>query len=924
MKSVLVPSLLLSSFCAAAAAADFYPTEEQTPANNPAVMHLFPEGGEVHGWISGLEDLEGQQVVFGDTGGGTATIGAGNRFHFKAGGDKSKTCTVSLGNLQRTITIPPAQADAPVAFFVIDRSVFRPNTELQFAAFLRQADADGKWRPLQRDSVEVEIESVSKNITVAKLQLAPDDFGRVTGSYTFAKADPLDDYRISVDGLGGSASVKVAEFRKAKVRLDIGSQRDGDTLTLKFRALDFLNKPVPASKLRFTARVVRKPLPAIDLWGLKPTSYPGWEDRDEHWYALTAEQQALIRSGVANPGGASQSQAVHTISEELEVGENGIVDFPLAVDPTWIQGHLLEIDGTLIDANNREQKASKSLPLGEESDETLVVEADSDELPAGQAFKVTARTSTDQPVTFVAFRLRHLPVQTLNAWQPQPNFFQSVDLFSSSSTLLLDPGLFIYPSVGRSGLRNYPNRTVNHAKAISREFLTLKPGQPVARAVAAGPAIHSASMSLAQPGAYVVQAITHDAAGRELRSETTVVVGPKKRANAVYLNLENDRLERGEALRGRVQSRFAGARVLLALRDGSGIRSLHPLTLKEGGAEFSIELPADLTLGCELTARYTDNHYTMHLARSRFLVAPPGAELEIASTVPDTVEPGDEIELQLSVNRKEEVDLVVSVYDQSLLGIAPERPVDGRSLFYADLRVEDDRVDAMLESYLGGLSLSSVAEELKLVFTDRGFTATPQGQKLATLAKAITAMFLDERTLRILLAWRGAPIQIETPNYRSHWQLKIGAEDYHVPLLELIRRNGERYPSHLEFQLIGEQLAINTRRIVNGIEQPLSYDPLIQTWYHEMTYSGYGIGGGGAELSWAGGLAVATPTSAPPPMLRTAFSPARRCCPTYRWPSTSRRWPSRSGSPLPPSAATSPTPHSSIRESAPLPMAKPR
>ena len=359
MKSVLVPSLLLSSFCAAAAAADFYPTEEQTPANNPAVMHLFPEGGEVHGWISGLEDLEGQQVVFGDTGGGTATIGAGNRFHFKAGGDKSKTCTVSLGNLQRTITIPPAQADAPVAFFVIDRSVFRPNTELQFAAFLRQADADGKWRPLQRDSVEVEIESVSKNITVAKLQLAPDDFGRVTGSYTFAKADPLDDYRISVDGLGGSASVKVAEFRKAKVRLDIGSQRDGDTLTLKFRALDLLNKPVPASKLRFTARVVTAAQLIAELSAasrngtfrkaLTAYTQPHVLVVDEVGYLTYGSDAANVLFHVVNDRHIRRRAMVFTTNESpLTAWGEALHDHDLAdaiVDRILERGRLLALDG---------------------------------------------------------------------------------------------------------------------------------------------------------------------------------------------------------------------------------------------------------------------------------------------------------------------------------------------------------------------------------------------------------------------------------------------------------------------------------------------------------------------------------------------------------------------------------------------------
>ena len=839
MKAVLVPLVVLcfTGLSDFATAADFYPGKK-LPANNPTVMHLFPEGGELRGWISGLEDLKGQQV---QVGGKPVTLAAGNQFRFEIDGGKEQKLTVRYGEIERTVTVPPSRAGVPVAFFVLDRSVFRPNTELKFAAFLRQADADGRWQPLERDSVEVEIRSVSKDIIAAKLELQPDDFGRVTGAYKFSKADPLDDYRISVVGLGGSATVKVAEFRKAKVRLDISSERDGDQMKLKFSALDFLNKPVPASKLRFSARVVRKPRPAADLWGLKPNSYPGWEDRQEHWYTLTAEQQAMIRAGTIQPGAGSQSHAVHSIDQELEVGDSGTAEYILAVDPTWEQDHVLEIDGILIDANNREQKSSKSLPLGDGSDETLVIKSVHGEVPAGQPIELRARTSTSQPVTFATFRLRSVPAQVQAAGAPWGNPFLAGDWDSGQR--------FVSPHVNREYLWRGHGRPQlyqpqpNYATAISREFITLKPGKRGRDRGAKKDrsADYTGSILLAQPGAYVIQAITHDDAGYELRSETTVVVQPRDRANGLYLSLANDRLQPGETLRGTVRSRFASARVLLAVRDGNGVRALEAVTLEGGAGGFAIELPERMSLGCELTARYTDDGSTMNIDRQRFLVAPPDSDLKIISDVPATVEPGDEVELEFAVNREEEVDLVVSVYDQSLLGIAPERPVDGRSLFWADLRLEDDRAQNLLQTYLGGLTPNSAKALLDELLEDQELGRTVLGKQLAEASTRLGSSYVFEQTIRTLLAWRGAPIRVYPAHGYNYWRVKLEPADRDVPLLELIKREGHSYQATLRFEFVGEHLAMHTDRLINGVLHPMSYDPLFMDGpYIHSTYFGSG------------------------------------------------------------------------------------
>ena len=115
---------------------------------------------------------------------------------------------VRVAGIERSEWIEPAAQDGkPTAFFVADRTVYRPGQKLQFVAFLWQENRGNEWLPLPAREAEVQL----------------------------------------------------AEYRKAKVRLAIDGDRQGQTLKLKFRALDFLDKPVAGSKVSFTANVLRNP-----------------------------------------------------------------------------------------------------------------------------------------------------------------------------------------------------------------------------------------------------------------------------------------------------------------------------------------------------------------------------------------------------------------------------------------------------------------------------------------------------------------------------------------------------------------------------------------------------------------------------------------------------------------------------------------
>ena len=67
-------------------------------------------------------------------------------------------------------------------------------------------------------------------------------------------------------------------------------------------------------------------------------------------------------------------------------------------------------------------------------------------------------------------------------------------------------------------------------------------------------------------------------------------------------------------------------------------------------------------------------------------VIPTDRTLTVTTTTPDTVGPGAEVKLGLQVNRTEEVDLVVSVFDESLLGVSGDLSGSIRDFFLADAR----------------------------------------------------------------------------------------------------------------------------------------------------------------------------------------------------------------------------------------------
>ncbi|MFV1995643.1 MAG: alpha-2-macroglobulin family protein, partial [Verrucomicrobiales bacterium] len=536
------------------------------------------------------------------------------------------------------------------------------------------------------------------------------------------------------------------------------------------------------------------------------------------------------------------------------MGRDGEAHFFLPLDPSWKHGHTLEIQASIIDANQREQRTSKVIPLGSKADPDFELTLGQTEVRPGDPIAVSINCADGKTVSLLAFKLK--PEIDWNDGAPMAGnpFLSSVGSFSRSAIHLRQQWVPAQPT-----------------QRIAREFHSisvLKKGK-----VDGGKASYETNLRIGKPGAYVVRALAQDANGQEMAVERTVVVLPSERANGVFLKLESDRFAAGKPLRGTVRSRFDGAVILLALRDGNGVRALRPVTIKKGAADFEIPLPKDLTVGCELTARYTDDGHALHFHRRPFAVEPEVSHLNISSTIPESVEPGTEVEMEFSVDRKEVTDLVVSVYDQSLLGIAPDPGIDGPSLFYADTRVEDDVAERMLRSYFGNLSMNQLKEGLRTYLDEKDSKNQSSDlilQQLRALHQSINRKQLDAFQLPVLLAWLGVPLDLETLlrnlQFRGRygaWRLDgLGDEEMDGPITNLLNRTS-LYQTRLVFSVVGETLDVRVEQI-----QGNQRDLLSETMGGSGSFfGGFRRGNLGVGIPLRGRARVIIPLSGPSPAM---------------------------------------------------------
>jgi hypothetical protein len=671
-------------------------------------LTVLTDSAKVVGWVSGVGDHAGEQVAVRMDGKvEKIKLERGNTFTWPHKVEKPTRAVFCFGRMQQVVTLAPPRKLPPSVFFVVDRGAYRPKQQLQFAGYLRQLDERGEFVPVSPRTVEVVLQSEQKKTVAARLKLTSDERGRITGEYRFLDNDPLDRYRLSIPGYRGSARVTLAEYRKSKTYLAIDGQSDGGRLKVRLRGRDYLDKPLPGATIQLVAQVVRDPhrRAAGPLDG-KEFAYAAADEPPALLMEdLSAEEQALAEAedGLQPVEGLSagrERQVVTELKGRVELNPQGEGVYAIELKKAWQQpGYAVVVQGVMIDGHGREERCTRTLPVTQIND-ALRLRLSRPSYQVNEPITVTA--STTDPVglrgsaSLVAVRLAVAPPRPIGvADGAPPNIAGGTPALRSAG---------VPPAIG-GGVPGVVKVPVSNWDSIHRT--------PAAAVAFRG---DTARLRLTEPGAYVLIARLHRPDGTHWRQEIGCVVRPSSEPPPLTLRLDRDTYQSGDTLTGTVHSKYADACVLLTLRDSTGLRMWRTLHLTDGTADLKLNLPADLRYGCSIAVQYADvprGAESAHVASRTFHVVPAERMLTIRTAVKPVCEPGEKIALDVQVNRKESVDLIVSVYDKALLGIAPDQSVDVRSFYLADERAYQTHARDVLRQRLGGMCLAELVQRAR-------------------------------------------------------------------------------------------------------------------------------------------------------------------------------------------------------------------
>jgi hypothetical protein len=771
---------------------------ELVTAKNAVRLHLQDDGIRLLGWVSG-EPKNLDAVV-------TIKVGANGRFlkvpvredrsfEWEYRLDKPTDIEVSMGSgketLKQEFTVMPMKLDTePSVFFVVDRTAYRPGQSIMFAGFLRKLSAKSEFEPIPNTEVEVSLVSQQKKTIAGKFKLRSDERGKIEGAYTFSEHDALDNYNLSVTGYKGNATVFLGEYRKSKIKLQITGEMVEKNLNVKFETLDFLDKAVDATKLHFdiqvvqrnTSRAKKQPLKAEDfVHHLQNLSLNKEleEIPEEDRLLWLADHVFPMSLGIGRGVIATYSYDVNLKGKEPHI-------HPLTINPAWKgEGYEVIVQGIVTDATGREQRSTKSIPLDLGKSTTsvsqVVIAKETyavDELIPVRLVSTDGKAETGA-TTLVVMKLS--PDASGGAYGYYDPYFQMNYLPIRSSY---------------SSARMLP-RQVN-PEGAKRTLMTAVPFKDDA-----------ASIRIQEPGAYKLVAVTHRPDGTSVRSEVGCVVSSADALNPMMLLLESEYLNAGDTLRGEIYSRFANARVLMTIRDSGGFRLVKSIKLDDQGhAKLAEKLPARLKYGCIVELCYYDTREDEYTCSKFLRVAPTDQMLTVKSTVKEEVSPGETVKLDLQVNREEEVDLIVSVYDQALLGIAPDRGVNISDFYLADERVRTLRLRDRIKQDIGNITLAEILKRAKALLKDpqEGDADNIARQQLQQIVTSIEANhYVYAHQLIGMMRLAGVEIQINPMSYArgTQWYIHTKPE---MKLKDVLDMKHNEFT--LAFDVVGDRLVM--------------------------------------------------------------------------------------------------------------------
>jgi hypothetical protein len=319
------------------------------PAANEPVLILQADERGVQGWVAGKTTASGAKVSI--RAGGRdyeASVRDDNTFVWEHTSRRNLAVTASLTLSDgkklsaRTTLLPAAPTGGPNIFFITDRSAYRPGHTIKFAAFLRSLLPNGEFEPVRNRDVTIDLTSATKQTRATRLKLKADDFGRVTGEYTFSEADALDHYSLTAEGFSGDAKVLLGEYRKSKVGLKLNGEVKDGKLVVTFDARDYLDRSIKGTAASYVATVSKTAEP--EKLSLNPEAFArpegGPPSADEFDVLPDDERLLTMANGVSAMTFAGfGSRLVGSREGTVTMPADGATKLELDLKPEWLKGN---------------------------------------------------------------------------------------------------------------------------------------------------------------------------------------------------------------------------------------------------------------------------------------------------------------------------------------------------------------------------------------------------------------------------------------------------------------------------------------------------------------------------------------------------------------------------------------------------------
>ncbi len=141
-------------------------------------------------------------------------------------------------------------------YIYTDRPVYRPTHKVSFKGIIRSIDANGAYKPVPDNTVNVTVEDPNgANILTKELPISPR--GTFNGTVDVAEEAPLGSYRIAAEVASGSAggTFEVAEYKKPEYKVTVSAPgkfvQTGQKANFSIDARYFFGAPVANAEVHY-------------------------------------------------------------------------------------------------------------------------------------------------------------------------------------------------------------------------------------------------------------------------------------------------------------------------------------------------------------------------------------------------------------------------------------------------------------------------------------------------------------------------------------------------------------------------------------------------------------------------------------------------------------------------------------------------